>query len=104
MKNIRDGASRSAQVNFKTYIFLVNKFYAGSKWHDTSSERPYCTSRQFLWVDVKSSELVRAVFHLLDAVKGDLMRVEAVGKTYILNCHVLARNDDIPNDYVYLSL
>ena len=53
---------------------------------------------------MKSGELVRAVFHLLDAVKGDLMRVAALGKTYILNCHVLARNDDIPNDYVYLSL
>ena len=53
---------------------------------------------------MKSSELVWAVFHLFDAAKGDLMRVAAAGKTYILNCHVFARNDVIPNYYVYLSL
>ena len=55
------------------------------------------------WVGIKSIELVRTV-HLFDAVKGDLMRVAASGKTYILNCHVFARNGDIQNDYVYLSL
>ena len=48
------------------------------------SDRIYSTSRQFLWVGIKSSELVRAVFHLFDAVKGDLMRLAAAGKTYIL--------------------
>ena len=53
---------------------------------------------------MKSGELVRAVFHLFDAVKGDLMRVAAAGKTYNLNCQVFVRNSDIPNDYVYLSL
>ena len=47
-----------------------------SKWHDTSGERPRCTSKRFLWVDNKSIELVWAVFHLFDAVKGDLMRVD----------------------------
>ena len=49
--------------------------------HDTSGERPHCTNRQFRWIGIKSSELVRAVFYVFDAVKGDLMCVVAVGKT-----------------------
>ena len=41
---------------------------------------------------------------MFDAVKGDLMYVAAARKNYILNCQVFARNGDIPNEYVYLSL
>jgi hypothetical protein len=53
---------------------IISKVQTRSKWHDTSGDRPRCTSRRFLWVDIKSIELDRAVLHLFDAFKGDLMR------------------------------
>lgn len=49
-------------------------FQTRLKWHDMSGDRPRCTSRRFLWVDIKSNELARAILHLFDAFKGDLMR------------------------------